>query len=149
MIHLLVDLGVDSIKKLDEKDDQDQVVNDCLKVKEVSISRVSIKPCDPHEESIEGWENNHISNEQVSLNILVGKSKVAADQQELNHLNVKQKWVLIEHNLNESHEEQGVALKSEHSSLVLLKVRLGAQSNHCVSSSDQLSHLEDHYHTEN
>jgi hypothetical protein len=52
--YLLVDLGVHSVEKLDEKDDQNQVVNDCLKVKEVSISRVPIEPCDPHEESIEG-----------------------------------------------------------------------------------------------
>ena len=85
----------------------------------------------------------------MPLDVLVRKSKVAADQQELNHLDVQQQWVLVEHDLNESHEEHGVALESEHSSLVLLKVRLGAQCNHCVSSSDKLSHLEDHYYTEN
>jgi len=54
LCNLLVDLSVHSVEKLDEKDDQNQVVNDCLKVKEVSISGVSIKPSDPHEESIEG-----------------------------------------------------------------------------------------------
>lgn len=85
----------------------------------------------------------------MSLDVLVRKSKIAADQQELNYLDVQQQWVLVEHDLNERHEEQGVALESEHSSLVLLKVRLGAQSNYCVPSSDKLSHLEDHYHTEN
>ena len=85
----------------------------------------------------------------MSFDVLVRKSKIAADQQELNHLDVKQQWVLVKHDLNESHEEQAVALESEHSSLVLLKVRLGAQCNYCVSPSDQLSHLEDHYHTEN
>jgi hypothetical protein len=85
----------------------------------------------------------------VTLNVLVRKSEVAADQQELNDLDVQQQWVLVEHDLNESHEEQAVALESEHSSLVLFKICLGAQSNHCVSSSDKLSHLENHYHAEN
>lgn len=85
----------------------------------------------------------------MSFDVLVRKSKITADQQELNHLDVKQQWVLVKHDLNESHEEQAVALESEHSSLVLLKVRLGAQSNHCIPSSDKLSHLENHYHAEN
>ena len=62
----------------------------------------------------------------MTLNVLVRESQVAADKKELHDLNVQQKWVLVEHYLNECYQEHSVASESEHPPLVLFKVCLSA-----------------------
>ena len=62
----------------------------------------------------------------------------------MDNLDVKEQWVLVEDDLNESREENRVTSESEHPSLILLVVGLCAEGNYSVAPANHLADLEYH-----
>lgn len=136
------DFSIQPIVELDEYYYEPKIVDDGLEVEEVGVPRESVKPCDPQKQCVQNGEGYETGHQKLGFQVLVGEAHVAADEQKLKYLDVDQKRILIQHDLDESNHEDGVAFDSENTPLIFLDVMLCGQSYNRVSFTDNLSDLE-------
>lgn len=146
---VLEDFCAYAVVELDEYYDEPQVIYDGLEIEEIGVPGEPIEPGNPKEECVQNREGDEACHQKLGFQVLVGEAHVTADEQELENLDVNQKRILIKHDFDERHHENGVAFDSENAALILFDVMLGRQSYDRVSFSDDLPDLKQNKSCEN